>query len=68
MVCLRNIIVDTLHKGDTEDDDDDDDDNNNNNNNVMHKKIGFVSSRDLTVSSTHTKYFSNHAQTNREEI
>jgi hypothetical protein len=27
MVCLRNISVDTLHKGDT---DDDDDDNNNN--------------------------------------
>jgi hypothetical protein len=27
MVCLRNINVDTLHKGDT--DDDDDDDNNN---------------------------------------
>jgi hypothetical protein len=23
MVCLRNINVDTLHKGDTEDDDDD---------------------------------------------
>jgi hypothetical protein len=33
MVCLRNISVDTLHKGDSEDDDDDDDDNNNNNNN-----------------------------------
>jgi hypothetical protein len=33
MFCLRNINVDTLHKGDTEDDDDDDDDNNNNNNN-----------------------------------
>jgi hypothetical protein len=40
MVCLRNISVDTLHKGDTDDDDDndnddddDDDDNNNNNNN-----------------------------------
>jgi hypothetical protein len=33
MVCLRNISVDTLHKGDTEDDDDDDDNNNNNNNN-----------------------------------
>jgi hypothetical protein len=31
MVCLRNISVDTLHKGDTEDDDDDDDNNNNNN-------------------------------------
>jgi hypothetical protein len=35
MVCLRNISVDTLHKGDADDDndDDDDDDNNNNNNN-----------------------------------
>jgi hypothetical protein len=32
MVCLRNISVDTLHIGDTEDDDGDDDDNNNNNN------------------------------------
>jgi hypothetical protein len=32
MVCLRNISVDTLHKGDTEDDDDDDEKNNNNNN------------------------------------
>jgi len=31
MVCLRNIIVDTLHKGDTEDDHGDDDDDNNNN-------------------------------------
>jgi len=34
MVCLGNISVDTLHKGDTEDDDDDDNNNNNNNNNV----------------------------------
>jgi len=35
MVFLRNVSVDTLHKGDTEDDDNDDydDDNNNNNNN-----------------------------------
>jgi hypothetical protein len=36
MVCLRNISVDTLHKGDSKDGDDndnDDDDNNNNNNN-----------------------------------
>jgi hypothetical protein len=32
MVCLRNISVDTLYKGDTEDDDDDDNNNNNNNN------------------------------------
>jgi hypothetical protein len=30
IVCLRNISVDTLHKGDTEDDDDGDDDDNNN--------------------------------------
>jgi len=32
MVCLRNISIDTLHKGDTKDDDDDDNNNNNNNN------------------------------------
>jgi hypothetical protein len=32
MVCLRNISVDTLHKGDIEDDDDN---NNNNNNNLI---------------------------------
>jgi hypothetical protein len=31
--CLRNIRVDTLHKGD--DDDDDDNNNNNNNNNNL---------------------------------
>ena len=38
MVCLRNMTVDTLHKGDTKDDDDDnddDDDDNNNNNNKL---------------------------------
>ena len=29
MVCLRNINVDALYKGDTEDDDDDDDGDNN---------------------------------------
>jgi hypothetical protein len=34
MVCLRNISVDTLHKGDT-DDDDNGNNNNNNNNNVF---------------------------------
>ena len=39
MVCLGNICINTLHKGDGDDDDndndddDDDDDNNNNNNN-----------------------------------
>jgi hypothetical protein len=30
IVCLRNVIVDTLHKENTDDDDDDNDDNNNN--------------------------------------
>jgi hypothetical protein len=36
MVCLRDIRVDTLHKGNNEESDDDDydyDNNNNNNNN-----------------------------------
>ena len=36
MVCLRNMSVDIMHRGDTEDNNnnnDDDDDNNNNNNN-----------------------------------
>ena len=42
MVCLRNICINTLHKGDDDDDDDDDnddddDDNNNNNNNNNNK-------------------------------
>jgi len=36
IVCLRNISINTLHKGDDDDDnDDDDDDNNNNNNNIF---------------------------------
>ena len=33
MVCLGNMCMDTLHKGDNDDDDDDDDDDDNNNNN-----------------------------------
>ena len=36
MVCLRNICINTLHKGD----DDDDDDDNNNNNNIRKKSNG----------------------------
>ena len=43
MVCLRNISVDTLHKGDTGDDDDDNSssssNNNNNNNNNNNTRI-----------------------------
>ena len=38
IVCLRNISINTLQKGD--DDDDDDDDNNNNNNNKYHLGTG----------------------------
>jgi hypothetical protein len=34
MVCLRNICVNTLHKGESDDDDDDDDNDNHNNNNL----------------------------------
>ena len=33
IVCLRNMSINTLHKGDYDDDDDDDDDDDNNNNN-----------------------------------
>jgi len=40
MVCLRNISIITLHKGDDDDDDDDVDDNNNNNNNNNNEIIG----------------------------
>jgi hypothetical protein len=39
MVCLGNMCMDTLHKGD--DDDDDDDNNNNNNNNIKYKLKAF---------------------------
>ena len=35
MVCLRDICINTLHKGDDVDDDDNDDDDNNNNNNKL---------------------------------
>jgi hypothetical protein len=37
MFCLRNISVDTLHKGETEDDDDD-----NNNNNKLILKLYYL--------------------------
>ena len=39
MVCLRNIGVDTLHKGDTEDDDDDDNNNNKGANETISKSF-----------------------------
>ena len=36
MVCLRNICINTLRKGDDDDDNNDDDNNNNNNNNYYY--------------------------------
>jgi len=39
-VCLRNISINTLHKGYDDGDDDDDDDNNNNNNNNNTNNFG----------------------------
>ena len=44
VICLRNVSVYTLQKGDTDDDDDDDDndeddDNNNNNNNNFYEDL-----------------------------
>jgi hypothetical protein len=60
MVCLRNISVDTLHKGNTEDNDDDDDNNNNNNNNnnnrstITDKTIPF-NRPDITFMNKKTK-------------
>ena len=35
MVCLRNVCINTLHKGDNDGDDDDDDNNNNNNRGII---------------------------------
>jgi len=63
MVCLRNISVDTLHKGDTEDDDDDDDDDDNNNNNnnnnlpILKKQITQIHQEDIIATP---KFSSNH--------
>ena len=47
-VCLRNMSINTVHKGD----DDDDDDNNNNNNNNNNNKL--YNPKHLTVSGFFT--------------
>jgi hypothetical protein len=50
MVCLGNICINTLYKGD----DDDDDDNNNNNNNVkVHNMFNMLNNM---TCSTNCKY------------
>ena len=52
MVCLRNICINNLHKGDNDDDDDDDadaddaaDNNNNNNNNNNKDTVNCITMR-----------------------
>jgi hypothetical protein len=65
MVCLRNISVDTLHKGDTDDDydddydddddeDDDDDDDANNNNRVLENQI--IKIQEIQIKIKFTKF------------
>jgi hypothetical protein len=39
MVCLRNICINTLHKGDNDDDEDDDDDDDDDNNNNFERPV-----------------------------
>ena len=50
MICLRNICINTLHKGDDDDDDDDDDNNNNNTNNLLNDQ-------QLTSNFGHEKFY-----------
>ena len=42
MVCLRDICINTLHKGDNDDDEDDNNINNNNNNNNNNTVVRYV--------------------------
>ena len=50
IICLRNISINTVHRGD---DDDDDDDNNNNNNTFSGQNnfLGYKLSLNLVISS-----------------
>jgi hypothetical protein len=54
MVCLRDICVDTLHKGDTEEDDDD------NNNKKKKKIITFINKKTKNNFSIHTAVPNTH--------
>jgi len=53
MVCLRNICVDTLNKGDTEDN------NNNNNNNNNKQKVQVKAQRIRRYEKRETQYSQN---------
>ena len=54
MVCLRNISVDTLHKGDTEDNNNNN--NNNNNNEKLKEKFGSCTRKTFDRFTTKDSY------------
>ena len=47
MICLGNMCVDTLHKGDYDDDNDDDNNNNKENDTVEHKWLCLLHIREI---------------------
>ena len=49
IVCLRNMSINNLHKGDDDDDDDDDDNNNNNSFVVPPVSVPFVNFKYLSI-------------------
>ena len=55
IVCLRNISINTLHKGDDDDDDDNNNNNNNNNNNkvLINRRNQTALVMDIAVPLTH---------------
>ena len=61
MVCLGNMCIDTLHKGDN-DDDDDDDNNNNNDNDNNNYNVPVAAKRRLQKQHKITKYKPNITQ------
>ena len=54
MVCLRNICINTLHKGDNDDDDDDDNNINNNSSKIL---VVVVVLRTNVLKSNYLKYY-----------
>ena len=49
MVCLGNMCVATLNKGDKDDDNDDDDDDDNDNNNNNNNNKGTINNKDRNL-------------------
>ena len=62
IVCLRNISINTVHKGK---DDDDDDDDNNNNNNVLPRDI--VCLRNISINTVHKGDDNNNNNNNNRD-